>query len=538
MTKAKILIVEDEAVEALDIEQHLVSLGYSDPDIAGSGEEGIRKAEETHPDLVLMDIMLPGKFDGIAAAEQIRSRFKIPIIYLTAYADENTLHRAKITQPYGYIIKPFQERELHIAIEIALHKHEMERKLRESQEWFSTTLRSIGDAVMATDQNGLVIFMNRIAEDLTGWMREEAVNRKLIEVCRIINRDTRRPVDNPVDKVLRTGNIIGLANHSVLIARDGGEIPIDDSAAPIKDDKGHLRGVVFVFRDITERNKAEEALKRTNDELEIRVLERTRELTKANELLASEQDEIRKLNQGLEQRVAERTADLEAANKEMEAFSYSVSHDLRAPLRSIDGFSKALLEDYGNKLDDTAKDYLNRVCGGAQKMGDLIDAMLSLSRLTRNELVRRKVSLTAIATEIAGELKKAEPERQVEFVIGESVVARADQAMLRAVLDNLLRNAWKFTAKHEKARIEFGVQMSPKETIYYVRDDGAGFNMDYANKLFNAFQRLHRASDFPGIGIGLATVQRIVHRHGGRIWAEGEVEKGATFYFTLGKRKE
>lgn len=167
-------------------------------------------------------------------------------------------------------------------------------------------------------------------------------------------------------------------------------------------------------------------------------------------------------------------------------------------------------------------------------MGDLIDAMLSLSRLTRNELVRRKVNLTAIAAEIAGELKTTDPERQVEFVIAENVTVRADSAMIRAVLDNLLRNAWKFTAKHNKARIEFGTQVTGAETAYFVRDDGAGFKMEYANKLFNAFQRLHRVTDFPGIGIGLATVQRIIHRHGGRIWAEGEVEKGATFYFTLG----
>ena len=276
----------------------------------------------------------------------------------------------------------------------------------------------------------------------------------------------------------------------------------DWSLHPVKDPAGNVEGLLFSLVDCTERVRAQEA--------------------------------VRELNKELEHRVIERTAELEAANKEIEAFSYSVSHDLRAPLRSIDGFSKALLEDYGDKLDEIAKDYLNRVCGGAQKMGELIDAMLSLSRLTRNELVRRRVNLTAIATEIAGELKRTEPERRVEFVIAEDVIAQADAAMIRAVLDNLLRNAWKFTAKHEKSRIEFGAEKKTKETVYFVRDDGAGFNMNYANKLFNAFQRLHRVTDFPGIGIGLATVQRIIHRHGGRIWAEGEVEKGATFYFTLG----
>ncbi len=244
-------------------------------------------------------------------------------------------------------------------------------------------------------------------------------------------------------------------------------------------------------------------------------------------------EEISRLNEELERRVAERTALLEATNKELEAFSYSVSHDLRAPLRGIDGFSQALLEDYADKLDATGRDYLERLRAGSQRMAQLIDDMLGLSRITRSELRREAVDLSAMAREIAEELRKSQPERCVEFIIAPDIVADGDPKLLRLMLGNLLGNAWKFTGKHTTARIEFGRKEQEGEAVFFVRDNGAGFDPAYSGKLFGAFQRLHSVAEFEGTGIGLATVQRIVHRHGGRIWAEGEVEKGATFYFTL-----
>ncbi len=244
--------------------------------------------------------------------------------------------------------------------------------------------------------------------------------------------------------------------------------------------------------------------------------------------------EIRRLNIELEQRVRERTAELEVANEELEAFCYSVSHDLRAPLRGIDGFSQALLEDYGDKLDDQGRGYLNRVRDASQRMAQLIDDLLLLSRVTRSEMQREPVDLSAMAQAIAGELRQAEPERQVEFVIHEGLQARGDPRLLRVALENLVGNAWKYTSKHPRARIEFGASNQDNGSLtYFVTDDGAGFDMTYADKLFGAFQRLHGAIQFKGTGIGLATVKRIINRHGGRVWAEGAVEKGATFYFTL-----
>ena len=224
----------------------------------------------------------------------------------------------------------------------------------------------------------------------------------------------------------------------------------------------------------------------------------------------------------------------DAANKELEAFSYSVSHDLRAPLRGIDGFSQALIEDYAEKLDDEGKQHLGRIRAGAQRMGQLIDDLIKLSQVTRGELQRTKVDLTRAAREVIDDLRRDDPDRRVEILIEDGLAAEGDPKLLRVALHNLIGNAWKFTAKQAAARIEVGVSDARDgRPVYVVRDNGAGFDMTYASKLFGAFQRLHSMSDFPGTGIGLATVERVVRRHGGRVWAEGSVGKGAAFFFTL-----
>ncbi|MCK5057617.1 MAG: hypothetical protein KAT34_13230 [Candidatus Aminicenantes bacterium] len=261
------------------------------------------------------------------------------------------------------------------------------------------------------------------------------------------------------------------------------------------------------LKEITERKKSEQALRYAQDELE--------------------------------QRVKERTACLEAANRELEAFSYSISHDLRAPLRAINGFSQALLEDYSNKMDSEGKDYLRRICAGANRMDLLINEILKLSRLSRAELNIKNLDISALARIVSIELQKKERKRKVEFKIISGLRAVGDSKLLRVVLENLLGNAWKFTAKKKHAVIEFASKEEPDkdsgQTVYYVRDNGIGFDMTQAGKMFIAFHRLHNEKEFPGTGIGLATVQRIINRHEGRIWAEGKVNEGAVFYFTLGK---
>jgi light-regulated signal transduction histidine kinase (bacteriophytochrome) len=287
------------------------------------------------------------------------------------------------------------------------------------------------------------------------------------------------------------------------VHKNGLEIPIEVSLNPIVTEKGQF--VLASIIDITERKNAK-----------LKILQ---------------------LNTNLEEKVYRRTIELESANTELAGFAYSVSHDLRAPLRAIDGWSLALLEDYGHQLDNEAQQYLNRVRSETQRMGTLIDDMLRLSRVTRDEMKLDPVNLTDLAHSITAKLRNAQPERSMEFVIGPELITAGDERLLEIALTNLFSNAVKFTGKRNNALIEFGRMETKGEMAFYVRDNGAGFDMAYVGILFGAFQRLHKVSEFPGSGIGLAIVQRVVARHGGRVWADARVNYGATIWFTLGAQE-
>ena len=311
------------------------------------------------------------------------------------------------------------------------------------------------------------------------------------------------------------------------------------------DSAGHARATLNLLGDFAEE---EQQLKDTQlavlNILEDSTTDRLRAEAAAKaslnilEDLSDAQAQIRTLNAELEARVELRTAELVVANKNLEAFTYSVAHDLRSPLRALSGYSEALMEDYGDRLDETGRWYVERIQAATERMGALIDDLLLLARVSRSEMSLEPVDLSAEVATIAGELQAREPGRRVRFVIQDGVWVTADRTLIRTVVQNLVENAWKFTAKRDFATIEFGTTAAEDARVCcYVRDNGVGFDPAFVGTLFQPFQRLHAVTEFPGTGIGLASVQRIVERHGGRAWAEGAVDRGATFYFTLKARE-
>lgn len=357
-------------------------------------------------------------------------------------------------------------------------------------------LGSMPDALVIINAEGRIIGCNVQTEKLFGYSDRELLGERMALLVPERFRQSQR--QHYASFFSQRGTRVPTTTTTEVFGlhRDGREFPIEVTTKPLLEKKGLV--VTSAMRDITGRKEAE--------------------------------DQISKLNQELKERALE----LETANKELEAFSYSVSHDLRSPLQNIDNFSQILVEDYANRLDENGREYVARLRGSCQHMEDIINALLALSNMMRSELVVEHFDLSALANGVADDMKQKDPDRLVEWIISDGLTAEGDAQLLRVVLENLFGNAWKFTANRARARIEFGaLPQSNGIRTYFVRDDGAGFDMSRASKLFTPFKRLHDQSEFRGTGIGLATVQRVIHRHRGKIWAEGAVDRGATFCFTL-----
>jgi len=373
----------------------------------------------------------------------------------------------------------------------------MEEALHQSEEKYRTLLESVQEGYFELDLAGNFTFFNDSLCRIYNYSKEELMD---MNYRHYTDKETRKNGFQEFNKVYNTGEPLKGFTWPI-IGKDGTKRYVETSASLLKDSSGKPIGFRGILHDITARKRAEEELKKYREQLE-----------------------------GL---VQERTIKLEASNKELEAFSYSISHDLRAPLRAIDGFSQALLEDCEDKLDLQGKDYLIRIRAATQRMSTLIEDLLNLSRITRSEMSMEKVNLTRIVRSVINELQNSQPQRHVKIRIADGLEDIADSRLISIALENLMSNAWKFTAKQSEALIEFGSTREGSKKVYFIRDNGAGFEMTYMDKLFAPFQRLHTIDEYPGTGIGLATVRRIIHRHGGKVWAEGHTGKGATFYFSI-----
>ena len=491
MASTKILVVEDEAIVALDLRTQLTQLGYEVVETVARGEAALVAAETHHPDLVLMDIRLPGKMDGVEAADIIRKRFQLPVVYLTAHADEATVDRARLTESFGYILKPFDGRELRTVIEIAIYKHEAEKKLRASERRFATTLASIGDGVIATDQLGKVTFLNAVAENLTGWKSEEAQGIALPTVFRICNEETRKTVVNPVERVLESGMVVGLANHTILIRRDGHETPIDDCAAPIHDDHGKTTGAVLVFRDISESRRIEEQLRQS---------------------------------------------------QKMEALGQlagGVAHDFNNMLTVILNYTDILLNSAGS--DHPWKHFLTEIRRAGERSADLTRRLLSLCQ---KRLITPKIQdLNEVILQTKPMLQRLiganiQLETQLETDLG---TVLSDAGQLEQILMNLVINGRDAISGQGKILIETRNEFIEPEPVFNlnpgiyrmlrVTDNGQGIPDAIVDRIFEPFFTTKELG--AGTGLGLSTIYGVVQQCRGSIRVQSKIGTGTAFTIHL-----
>ncbi len=479
-----------------------------------------------NPTLRVVTFYLLAAVLWILFSDQVLSWFTQDPAWLTRLQSYKGAGFVIVTSIILYILLSREVRKLEAKVDENIR---ISADLQTSNEQLSAIINSSPMVIASLDKQFHICTWNPAAELVFGWKREEVIGKP----PPFIPEEFRAEALAIQNRAVNGETIKGYEIRRM--TKDGRMLNMLLSSAPVHDRNGDIDQIMAIFVDITERKQAEEKLRQFSGELEERVQERTAALEEANTALTAQIHERLRM----ENELRYQAESLEAINKELESFSFSVSHDLRAPLRQISGYSHLLLEESGEVLSTQARSDIDRILHGADLMRELVDALLLLSKASRGDLHELKMDLADITREIFQGLHSQEPDRKVTLVVPEHIPVQADPRLLRIVMENLLSNAWKFTGKVQDARIEFGIiHSSDQKIIYYVRDNGAGFPAEEAGKIFNAFTRLHDSEEYPGLGIGLATVQRIVHRYGGVIWAEGEPDQGATIHFTLGQDRE
>ena len=586
----EILIAEDSPTQAEQLKHYLSARGYS-VSLAVDGKQALAAALANKPAMLITDVVMP-EMDGYTLCSKVKSSKTlqdVPVVLLTSLSRPQDILKGLECGADSFIRKPYDDKYLVSRVEYILANQELRKTDRlkagvqlqfGGQAHFITAEKQqILDLLISTYEGAV-----QINEELETKQRELARERDLLHTLMdnvpdfISFKDTAgrfttingalartlgisRPEDALGDTdfdyfteafaqqtladeqdVLRTGKpLVGKVEEIHL--RNKLPAWISTTKMVVRDLDGKIIGTFGVSRDITESKHAEQELQLAKENLESRVAERTSELAQANEQLQIElaerkraEEQVRKLNEDLERRVAERTVQLVAANKELDAFSYSVSHDLRTPLRHISGFTDVLVAEHSSQLGPEAQELLKFIQDGSQKMNLMIGDLLNLARLDRREAVSKMTPLNSLVEDVLRDLKSEIDGRKIDWHIGSLPTVNCDPGLLQQAFTNLLSNAVKYTRRREHAVIEVDQMTIDGEAVIYVRDNGAGFDSKYAGKLFGAFQRFHTAEEFEGTGVGLATVQRIIRKHGGRIWAEAECGKGATFYFTLSEK--
>ena len=491
--KPVILVVDDQPQNIELLEAHLAPQGYEVVK-AASGEEALEKLSNDQIDLVLLDVMMPG-MSGIEVLEKLRADKKtrlIPVVMVTVLKETADRVKALEAGCDDFISKPFDKHELLARIKSLLRIKSLYDEVDEARDYAEAIVETVREPLIVLSKDLHVITTNH------AYYRVFKATPDAIENVYFYDLQNGRwnipKLRNLLEDILEKSTTFNDFEIDYEVPDAGRRVLLLNAR---RIDREGVELILLALEDITARRLAEENVKKLNTDLQHNLDE------------------------------------LASANKELEAFSYSVSHDLRNPLNRILGFSDVLLEGYSDKLDDEGKDHLNRVIKNATRMNRIMDDLLHLSRISRHGVQRQDVDLSKLAASVVAELREAQPDRGATVDIQEGIAAFADAKLIEVALSNLLGNAWKFTSKTKNARIQFGTFEQEGKIVYYVKDNGAGFDQSLSEKLFLPFHRLHSEEEFEGTGIGLATVQRIIHRHGGKVWAEGEPGKGAMFYFTL-----